>query len=134
MTKVFIDTFDCKTPCKIFVGKDALSHAIYWIKHKKIAKDATDLYQQQFKFLSAVSWRKGLSSYSSKTELAGNGLHIKMYETDQYLILSSQNNCHSALFESALVFERKKNLSAFFKLCYSKAFKYTTWWKNHKEY
>lgn len=134
MTKVFIEKFHCKTPCEIFVGKDALSHALFWIRYGCMASDASQLYHFTHPLLSAISWRKGSSSYPAKKEVEGNGVHLKMYEVDSYLILSSQNNGHSSLFESAMVFKRKNKLSEFFSRCFVRATNYSTWWKQHSKY
>lgn len=134
MTKVFIEHFHCKTPCEIFVGKDALTNALYWIKNERLATDASFLYHLKYKFKSAVSWHKGKSSFDSVKEIEGNGVHLKMYETEEYLILSSQNNGHSALFESAIVFKKKPKLWEFFNHCYERANNYTRWWRVNNPY
>lgn len=134
MSRVFIDTFYCKTPCQIFTGKDALTHAIFWIETGRLAHEATHLYYAQFKFDTAIGWNKPKSSYQATNEISGCGNHMKLYEYKEYIIFGSQNNGKSSLFESALVFKKKPELSKFINTTIKRCAAYVSWWKRNKTY
>ena len=132
--KVFIETFECRTKCQIFTGKDALKHAVYWIKTGEICDNANDLWRLQPELLKATSWHKGCNSFPAHQELVGDGVHMKIYEEADYLIYSSQNNLNSPLFEHALVFQKRESHSTFFERTFKRAKAYSTWWKKNKDY
>ncbi len=128
--------FHCRTPCEIFIGRSALWQAVYWCKTGRVCHKVNELYhlQHHTAFEKACSWHSGATSIPSQEELEGCGVHAKMYQYEDYLIFSSQNNGSSPLFETALVFKKKPRLLQFFTDSFDKALRYQMWWKNNKTY
>lgn len=134
MTKVFIDVFDCKTPHKIFTGKNALLHAVFFIHTGRICDDANYLFKLNPKFDMACSWHKSDHFHKAEDELAGNGVHMKRYEYKNHLILSSQNQVNSSLFEFAIVYEKRNKLSEFFYKSFKRASDFSKWFVRNSQY
>lgn len=132
MSKVFIDTFDCKTPSRIFTGKDALKHALFWIENGYVTDEANDLYKYTFELNTAVSWHSGVDRNPARREYAGTGVHAKVYESESHLVYSSQNNVSSPLFEFAIVFEKHPRHLKFFRKTVKRIIAFRTWWKSNK--
>lgn len=132
MTRVFIDVFDCRTPSKIFTGKDALKHSLFWIEHGVIARDATQLFRYVYPVKRAVSWHSGVDRNPSRKEFTAEGVHAKMYETEDYLIYASQNNVSSPLFEFAILYEKRDKHVGFFNKTIDRIKKYQSWWRNNR--
>lgn len=131
-------SFYCKTPCRIFTGRNALRAALFYARFGKESRDPHELFRID-EFLEplevAVSWHEGATALPSKVTHEGSGVHAKMYSYEGYLIFSSQNNGNSPLFETALMFKKKKKkLLAFFNDSTRRALDYAKWWAKNKTY
>ncbi len=134
MTKVFIDVFDCKTPHKIFTGKDALRHALFYVDRGCVCEDANRLFNYYPKLDLVTSWHSSDKFRKPKDFIEGNGCHMKMYFYKENLLLSSQNNTGSDLFEFAILYPEKPNLKSFLIKTFSRAVSYCKWWKENNYY
>ena len=135
MSKVFISVLDCKTESKIFTGKNALKHALYYCQYGYVANDADYLYKFKPVIDKAISWHHGDNGFTvNGLEISGDGVHAKCYELPNHLIYSSQNNVDSSLFEFAIVYEKRPKHSEYFKKILKKAKEYTEWWVNNRRY
>lgn len=133
MTKVFIDVLECKTPHKIFTGKNALLHACFYVKTGRICENADHLYNFKPVFNVATSWHRG-EGFISKEGIEGNGVHMKMYEYEDFLIFSSQNQVSSPLFEMAILYEKRPKLLQYFYRTFKRAKLFSDWWKQNNYY
>lgn len=59
---------------------------------------------------------------------------MKLYEYKDFIIFGSQNNGSSPLFESALVFRKKRRLLEFVTTSITRAINYSKWWKINSKY
>lgn len=138
MNKVFIDVFNCKTASQIFTGKNALIHALYFLDTGRICQNGDDIFGYKSKqLLKICSWHNGVRSIrnvADKDNIEGDGVHMKIYETHNHVIFSSQNNVNSPLFEFAIVFEKRPKLLEFFNRSFERAKAYSKWWKLNKNY
>ena len=134
MGKVFIDVFDCKTPHKIFTGKDALRHACFYAATGRVCDEADILYKFFPKFDLAISWHKGDQFKEAEDQLTGNGVHCKSYFYKNHVILSSQNQVASPLFEFAILYKNKPKLVSFIESTFKRAKEYASWWVRNSTY
>lgn len=139
MSKIFMDVHECSEKHYIFTGKNALTQALFYDKYNRIAS-ANEVYSFRAKLKESCSWGTPTSSFDSdKVWAEGNGVHAKMYISEKgSVILSSQNNGKSPLFEFAVLYpaggQRMKGLLVFIKKSLARAGDYSSWWKIHKKW
>jgi len=134
MHKAFIDGIVCTKKHYIFTGKNALQQALYFDNNNSIATP-NQLYKLKSLLERSTSWGNCKSKNSVRgTEVNGDGVHAKMYVTaNQSVILSSQNNGSSPLFEFAILYKGKgsnmRDIFKFINKSIDRAAAYSDWWK-----
>lgn len=125
--------FASKEPHIIFTGKNALNVALFFSTKKRMPTP-NDLYKFTTPLTSALSWGNPLSAHHVKNlQVKGNGVHAKIYTLPSGdIILSSQNNGASPLFEFAILYpteqRKKRTFATFIEQTMKAAAKYSDWW------
>lgn len=135
-----IEMLVCKKEHRIFFGRNALRHAIYFSVHKRVARDNKMIDDMQLwaRFEKSVCW--GFEPAQTAMPVAGlnvlgKGVHAKMYSlANGDLILSSQNNGGSGLFEFAILYQKSKTgaLRRFLDDQFIKARTFSKWFSENK--
>lgn len=107
----------CKEAHTIFTGKNALGYAIFFHNNGFHARNENDVFDiiRTVTFEECINWgiEPAKTSATFKDGVLGKGCHAKMYRLENSIILSSQNNGSSPLFEFAILYQ---NLSLTGKL------------------
>lgn len=139
MSKSFIDVQTSTKKHWIFTGKNALQQAVFFDTYGRVATP-DQLYGFRGNMKHAVSWSDCKSKNMVKgTEICGHGVHAKMYITEKNsVIMSSQNNGSSPLFEFAILYAgkgRKMNdLRSFVSNSIERAVAYSGWWRRNSKW
>jgi hypothetical protein len=140
MISPIISSIETKRRSKIYVGRNALFHALYFITYNRDCRDDSELYDlnKKIQLDKSVCWglRKADTAITASSTVLGNGVHAKMYEYRSHIILSSQNNGSSPLFEFAVVYlpEKSSKLETFLGKAMWQAGKFSEWFAKTKDY
>lgn len=141
MITPLISYIDTKAPSRIFTGRNALYHAVYWITYGSICADDSNLFAlkdvRRTRLTKSVCWgtEPALTALQSSDSVLGSGVHAKMYELGDCFILSSQNNGSSPLFEFAVVYKpaSSSKLRTFLGKSIWQARRFSEWFQKNKE-
>lgn len=142
MSNPYIDAYRCNKKHIIFTGRNALAQAIFFDEQNRIATP-DDLYQRRFDIDHCATWGYETAkshNHVQGTEVVGDGVHAKMYILPNgSVIFSSQNNCSSALFEFAILYqadgkEKMKSLKAFTMKSIKRAKDFSSWWAGKRKW
>ena len=133
----FITHTLCKREHRIFAGKNALRHAVYFSKTGREVSKECQLYkiEDTTSFDKSMCWgfEEAATAMGSKESILGDGVHAKVYKMKNGdIILSSQNNGSSPLFEFAILYKsdtRLKALDRFVDGLFTMAKKHQAWYK-----
>lgn len=105
-------------PHKIFVGANALKHAIYFGQYRRNIRNTNDIFDYNPVILRCIQYsiNNPTAMNVTGTNIEGRGNHAKLYETKDSIIFSSQNNGNSPLFEFAIQYDKRTTgkLESFF--------------------
>ena len=137
MSNPYIEAIRSDAPHIIFTGRNALSQAIFYDNHGRMATP-DDLYMKTFNIEDCSTWgvnKAKTENTVSGVHVKGSGVHAKMYILPSgSTILSSQNNCSSALFEFAVLYPEDKKVKSFIKKSIDRAVDFSEWWKKMKSW
>ena len=141
MITPLISYIDTKAPSRIFAGRNALYHAVYWITFGTLCEDDSKLFSlkdvQRTRLTKSVCWGAGpaQTALACSDSVLGSGVHAKMYEIGDCFILSSQNNGSSPLFEFAVVYKptSSSKLRTFLGKSIWQAKRFSEWFQKNKE-
>lgn len=115
----------------VFTGRNALRHAIYYSYFGSMCTNDSQLYNMHLMYSriieSSMDWslngQNETAMKVSQANLSGQGCHAKIYKlVNGEIILASQNNGNSPLFEFAILYkvpkpEFKEFISKTFERC-----------------
>lgn len=138
MTKVFVDMLTTSKKHHIFTGKDALAHALYYAKYKRVADCANKIFRLQVRGIKGMCWgNPTVPIVQCSGNINGSGNHAKIYDTDSYMIFSSQNNTCSPLFEFAILYfkdNKSGRLQEFVDSTFRRCKAFTMWYQKNRSW
>ena len=139
MSKTYCDSIVCDEPHRIFYGRNALYHALFFIETGKVASSADQIYyfsRRPIKLDHASYWTIGDKHVAVQgLHQAGKGVHAKMYIYKGKAVLSSQNAATSPLYEFAIVYhKRKSKMPGIIRSMISKAKLFSEWYKSNGKF
>lgn len=117
----------------LFFGENALKQALFFAQYGREVDDISRLYDYKPVVKEAMQWSAGNKTALRvrDTNLEGWGVHAKIYMLDGHMVLSSQNNGNSGLFEFAVLYPKKEGaLERWFRSAFDAAKLHQRKWRH----